>query len=69
MSSLRETHSDQVKRWAEFVRDNPTKWKKTHTQFINALYSKHHKIMNRLSKTKEGREKIKKLFELKRNLR
>ena len=58
---MRTSHDDQIERWAHFVRNNPTKWKKTHTEFINAIFDKHKQFKKRLLKTKGGKEKWKKL--------
>ncbi len=66
MSSKRNSsHKDQIERWAEFVKNNPDKWKKIHTAFINAQFKKSEEFYKRLAKTKEGREKIRKLVEMK----
>ena len=35
-------------RWANFVRENPTKWKKFHTEFINALFQKNEEVTRRI---------------------
>jgi hypothetical protein len=58
----RESHLEQVERWAHFVRNNPTKWKKIHTEFINAIFDKHEQFIARLLKTPDGKEKLKKLY-------
>ena len=31
-----ESHDDQIVRWATFVRENPEKWRKQHTAFLNS---------------------------------
>ena len=59
---MRKTHVDQIERWANFVRENPTKWKRIHTQFINAIFEKHQQVVKRLKKTKEGKEKLQQLY-------
>jgi hypothetical protein len=60
-----KTHGEFVKRWAEFVRDNPTKWQKTHTEFINSLFKMNKDFLNELSKSDKGKEKIIKLYNIK----
>jgi hypothetical protein len=55
---MRESHDDQIERWAKFVRENPTKWKKIHTEFIDAIFAKNREVMQRLKETPEGEEKI-----------
>jgi hypothetical protein len=62
---MRKEHEEQIIRWAEFVRDNPEKWKKHLKPFIDAQIKKSQKFYNELAKTSEGREKIKKLREIK----
>ena len=60
-----KTHMEQVERWAYYVRDHPNDWKKPHTEFINALFKKQEDFIKRLAKTKEGKEKIIKLYNIK----
>ena len=60
-----KTHMEQVEKWACYVRDNPNSWKKIHTEFINALFKKHEDFIKRLAKTKEGKQKIIKLYNIK----
>lgn len=60
-----ETHEDFIVRWANFVRNNPTKWKKFHTDFINAQIKMNREFLKRLSKQKGGPEKIIKLYGIK----
>ena len=59
---MRESHIEQVERWARFVRENPTKWQKPHTQFINALFANHKRVLKELLKTEKGREKVRRLW-------
>ena len=59
---MRSDHLDQVERWAYFVKDNPTKWKTIHTEFINAIFDKHEQFKQRLLKTPHGKEKLAKLY-------
>ena len=58
---IRKTHIDQIERWANFVRENPRKWKEIHTEFINAIFKKHQQVVERLKKTKEGKDKLREL--------
>ncbi len=62
-------HSEQIQRWANFVRDNPNKWKPIHTEFINAIFEKQDEFLKEMKKTKEGRDKLKKLSALKKRNR
>lgn len=59
---MRESHRDQVERWARFVKEHPAAWKKFHTLFINALFQSHRNFLQRLRATPEGEEKIRKLY-------
>jgi len=61
----RDSHMEQVERWAHFVKDNPDKWKPTHTEFINAIFDKHEQFMSRMLKTPGGKEKLIKLYDIK----
>ena len=63
-----KTHEEQITRWAEFVRNNPDKWKPFHTEYINAQFEKSEKFYKKLAKTKEGKRTIIKLFGI-RNLK
>ena len=62
---MREEHQQQVERWAHFVKENPTKWKKIHAEFINALFEKHESFRNRLLQTPNGKEKLQQLYGIK----
>ncbi len=59
---MRESHLEQIERWARFVKNNPAKWKRDHTAFINSLFAKNEEVLQRLQATPEGKEKIKKLY-------
>ena len=56
---------EQVERWANFVKNNPTEWKNIHTQFINAQFEKHRNFVKRLLKESNGFDKIVKLYGIK----
>ncbi len=62
MATVRKDHIEQIERWAVYVNNNPTKWKKIHTEFINAIFQKHEDFIKRLLESKNGKEKLKKLF-------
>ena len=62
---MREDHTDQIIRWANYVKNSNGKWKIAHTQFINAQFKKNHEFLERLSKQKGGREKIIRLYNIK----
>lgn len=62
----RDSHMDQVMRWAKYVRDNPTTWKKIHTEFIDAIFEKHEQFVQRLKASPGGEEKLRQLQEMRR---
>jgi len=62
---MREEHMQQVERWAYFVKENPTKRKKIHTEFINELFEKHDSFRNKLLQTPNGKEKLRQLYHIK----
>ncbi|MFH0837271.1 MAG: hypothetical protein V1870_04030 [Candidatus Aenigmatarchaeota archaeon] len=53
-----KSHIDQVERWANFVRDNPTKWKKIHTELIDSQIMKARQFVDKLAETDEGKKRI-----------
>lgn len=55
---------EQVERWAKFVKENPDKWRKEHTKFINALFENHYSFVDRLCKTPGGKEKLVKIYDI-----
>ena len=61
----RKSHLEQVERWARYVRDNPQKWKESHTTFINALFEKNEEVISKILNTKNGKEKIIRLYGIK----
>lgn len=62
---MRELHNNFIERWAKFMKENPDKWKKIHTEFIDAQFEKANSVIKELSKTKEGKEKIIKIYNIK----
>ena len=50
--------SEEIDRWIKYMKDNPDKWKKIHTEFINAQFDKSHKFIERLLKEPNGRGKV-----------
>ena len=51
-----------VDKWADFVKNNPDKWRPIHTEFINNWFKKRIAYYDRLRKTKGGKEKIIEIF-------
>ena len=62
---MRESHLEQIERWAKFVRDNPNSWQKSHSDFIDAIFENHEKFLQEMIKTPKGREKLVKLYNIK----
>jgi len=60
-----KTHSEQIERWARFVKDNPNKWKPKFKEFIDSQIIMSRRFYKRLLQTPGGKEKIKTLRNLK----
>jgi len=57
-----KSHSEQVERWAEFVKNNPRKkWKLVLNELINAQYEIAGRFYKNLEKTEKGREILERL--------
>lgn len=56
-----QTHTDQVERWARYVKENPLKWKSKVKPFIDSQIIISRRFYRNLAKTSNGKEKIKKL--------
>ena len=56
---------NEIDRWIRFMKENPDKWKKVHTQFINAQFSKANNFIKRLLKQPNGKEKVIKAYGIK----
>lgn len=59
-----KSHNEQIERWANYVKNN-FDWKKKLKPFLDSQIIISRRIYKKLAETYEGREKIKKL----RNLR
>jgi hypothetical protein len=62
---MKESNDDQVFKWAQYVKKHPKEWKKHLVPFLDSQIIIANNFYKRLCKTKEGREKIKKLTLLK----
>lgn len=49
--------SEEIDRWIRYMKENPD-WKKVHTQFINAQYSKCYGFIDRLLKEPDGKKRL-----------
>lgn len=56
---------EAVERWANFVKNHSSEWKKIHTEFINSQFKKSEDFIKRLLKQKGGTEKVIRLYEIK----
>ena len=54
-----KTHIEQVERWAKYVKENPQEWKAKVKPFMDAQIIMAKRFYENLSKTEEGRRKIK----------
>jgi len=60
-----KTHTQQIERWARFVRDNPRKaWKGEQGPLIDSQISMANRFYSRLEKVLGGKEKIRRLRRL-----
>lgn len=60
---MRDTsHTEQIERWAEFVRDNPN-WRERFNEFSDGQILLAKKAYAKLAQTEDGRRKIKMLRE------
>lgn len=50
--------SEEIDRWVNYMKENPDKWKKEHTEFINAQFEKSEQFIKRLLKEPNGKEKV-----------
>lgn len=54
-----KSHLEQIERWAEYVRENPDKWKPKFKEFIDSQLIMSKRFYKKLAETEEGKEKIK----------
>jgi len=59
-----KSHEEQIKRWAEYVKNNPN-WKLKFRPFLDSQIIIARKIYKKLSMTPRGKEKIKLLRNIK----
>ncbi|MEM4230690.1 MAG: hypothetical protein QXF25_02345 [Candidatus Pacearchaeota archaeon] len=62
---VRREHIEQIERWAEYVRTHQDEWKLKLKDFLDSQIIMARRFYKKLSETKEGREKLKMLRELK----
>ena len=57
--------SEEIDRWIKYMKEHPNEWKKIHTKFINAQFSKADAFIRRLLKEPNGRKKIIEAYDIK----
>ena len=60
-----KTHTEQIERWANYVKNNPDKWKSKLQPFLDAQIIMARRFYKNLARIEGGKEKI----ELLNNLR
>jgi hypothetical protein len=58
---MRESHNEQVERWAEYVKNNPDKWKSRLKPFLDSQIIIARRFYKKLAETEQGKEKINEL--------
>lgn len=56
-----KTHIEEIERWANFVRENPGKWKAKLKPFLDAQILISRRFYKKLLETEEGRKKLREL--------
>lgn len=57
---------EAVKRWANYIKNNPDRWKNIHTEFIDSQFIKQREFMERLIKNKpDGKKRLIKAYKIK----
>ena len=59
-----KSHEEQIVRWANFVRENPDKWRKQHTAFINSQINNANEKYEKLKRMPDGDKIIRELRKL-----
>ena len=57
--------SQEIDGWIKYMKEHPDKWKKLHTEFINAQFIKANAFIRRLLKQPNGRQKVINLYGIK----
>ena len=57
--------SEEIDRWIKYMKEHPERWKKIHTEFINAQFIKSNHFIKRLVQQPGGREKITNAYRIK----
>ena len=62
---MRESHMDFIERWATFMKEHHTEWKKIHSEFWSAQFISHEQFLNRLLQQPNGKKKVRELYNIK----
>jgi hypothetical protein len=57
-----KSHAEQIDRWAEYVINNPGKWKAKLKPFIDSQILMAQRFYKNLEKTEEGKEILKRII-------
>ena len=57
--------TEEIQRWIKYMKEHPGTWKREHTEFINAQFSKSREFIQRLLKENGGKEKVIKAYGIK----
>ncbi len=57
--------TEEIKDWIKYMKEHPDSWKKIHTKFINAQFSKADSFIKKLAEQPGGKEKIIKTYKIK----
>lgn len=57
-----KSHEEQIERWAEYVKENPDKWKAQLKPFLDSQIVMAQRFYRKLAETEEGKLKISELM-------
>ena len=57
-----QSHKEHIERWANYVRENPDKWKSKLKPFLDAQIIMARRFYKKLAETEQGREKLEELI-------
>ena len=62
---MRKNHLEHIDRWVEYIKTHPNTWRAIHTDFIEGQLDNAYRVLNELSKTKKGCQKIVDIYGIK----
>ena len=57
-----QSHQEHIERWANYVKENPDKWKSKLKPFLDAQIIMARRFYKKLAETEQGREKLEELI-------